>query len=335
MLATVSDPSPGREPMRPPTTDAVRIGVPFTPLTDFYFVLLKGSWLAVLGIFMLAFLVTNLIFAGLYLAGGDCIAGARPGSFADAFYFSVQTIATIGYGALTPTTDYANTLVAVEAMLGLLGTALSTGIIFAKFARPRANVRFTDKVLISPYDGQRSLYFRVANIRGNDVSEAKIGVAVLKSHLTAEGHQLRRLHELDLVRARTPMFRLSWLVIHVIDETSALWGMERDDLFDDQTMIVVSFSGVDSTFAQAVNSRHIYMPQDVVFDHHFEDIIGQTADGRLEFDYTKFNSIRPLTAEECRAGQRGELEDQDTELLDAEVGDACVLQLADEVEAGE
>lgn len=321
-----------RGPSRAPTDNAVRIGVPFTPLTDFYFVLLRGSWLTVLAIFSLGFLLTNLIFAGLYLAGGDCIAGARPGSYADAFYFSVQTIATIGYGALTPTTDYANTLVAIEAMLGLLGTALSTGIIFAKFARPRANVRFTNRVLLSPYDGKRSLYFRVANIRGNDVAEARTSVSVLKSFVSAEGHRLRRLHELELVRARTPMFRLSWLVMHVIDENSPLWGMEREELFEDDIMIIVSFTGIDSTFAQSVNARHIYRPDDIAFDHHFEDIIRQLPDGRLEFDYTKFHEIRPLTDEELHAGDPAEIDEQSSEMLEAEAEDACAEQDADERE---
>lgn len=304
MTDTFSD----REPVQAPTGDPVRVGFPFTPLTDFYFVLLRGSWAAVLTIFCCGFLLTNLVFAGLYFAGGDCIEGARPGSFADAFYFSVQTIATIGYGALTPKTDYANVLVTIEATVGLLGTALSTGIIFAKFARPRANVRFTDKVLISPYDGKRSLYFRVANIRGNDVSEASVSVAVLKSHVSAEGHSLRRLHELELVRARTPMFRLSWLIIHVIDEASPLSGMELDDLFADRTMIVVSLRGMDMTFAQTVSARHIYLPQDVAYDHHFEDIVRTLADGRIEFDYTKFHETRPLTPTELGAGQRAEAE---------------------------
>ena len=312
-------------PIRP-VDNARRLGLPFTPLTDFYYWLLKARWSAVLGMFAAGFVLVNLVFAGLYLAGEGCIAGARPGSFADAFYFSVQSIATIGYGALTPANDYANMLVTAEAMIGLLITALSTGIVFAKFGRARANVRFTDKILFSPYDGRPSLYFRVANVRGNDVAEATVNVAVLKTHTTAEGHTLRRLHELPLVRSHTPMFRLSWLVIHVIDEDSPLHGMSLEDMYADRTMIVVSLMGMDSTFVQEVAARHIYQVQDFEFDHHFADIVSTLDDGRLQFDFTRFNSIRPLSEAELRVGQKQELEEELAEELEAEAEELCAVQ---------
>ena len=305
--------------------NAVRLGLPVTPLTDFYYWLLKARWSAVLCLFCGTYVAINMLFAGLYL-WQDCIDGARPGSFADAFYFSVQSSATIGYGVLTPATDFANILVTTEAMIGLLATALATGIVFAKFGRPRANMSFSKNVLISPYDGRRSLYFRVANIRGNDVAEATISIAALKGHVTAEGHSLRRLYELELVRANSPMFRLSWLVVHVIDETSPLWGMSHADFYEDRTMLVVSLMGMDPTFAQALAARHIYMPHDLVFDHHFEDIVAPLPDGRLEFNFDKFHDIRPLTQAELCGGKRAELEARSSELLDAEIEDYCALQ---------
>jgi inward rectifier potassium channel len=327
--------SPAREPSQAhaefkpilrPEEASVRVGFPFTPLTDLYYLLLKGSWTAVLLVFAAVFLVTNVIFAGLYLLGGDCIAGAEPGSFADAFFFSIQTIATIGYGTLTPSTTYANLLVTVESMIGILGVAIVTGITFAKFGRPRPNVRFSNNVIIAPYDGRRSLYFRVANVRGNDVTEATISVAALVSHVTREGHTLRRLEELPLVRQRSPLFRLSWLVVHVIDEASPLYGATLEDLYRDRTMLIVSLMGMDATFASSVNARHVYLPQDVVFDHHFEDMITELEDGRLCFDFHKFHAVRPLTEAEQLAGSREEIEEENSELLEAEAEDACVGQ---------
>jgi inward rectifier potassium channel len=301
--ASVSSPR-GAKPMLRPEQGSVRVGFPTTPLTDLYYHLLRGSWTLVLSVFAGAYLVTNGLFALLYLAGGDCIAGAEPGRFADAFYFSVQTLATIGYGALTPSTDYANILVTIEAMVGLIGTALATGMAFAKFARPRANVRFTHNALIAPYDGRPSLYFRVANIRGNDVVEASVHVAAMINHRTAEGHFLRRLQDLELVRSHSPLFRLSWLVVHVIDERSPLFGMSLADLQRERMMLVVSLMGMDATFAQAVHARHVYLPQDVIFGHHFDDIIEDLPDGRIQFDFGKFHGIHPLPADVLAASQR-------------------------------
>jgi inward rectifier potassium channel len=272
---------------------AVRKGAPTHPLTDLYYQVLRGSWLRLLGLYVGGFLAANLLFSLLYLLGGDCIEGAEPGSFQDMFFFSVQTLATIGYGALAPKTTYSHLVVMVEAMVGLLGVALGTGLAFAKFARPRANMLFSRNVLLATYDGRPSLYFRVANVRGNDVVEATIRVVVLRSHTTAEGHTLRRLQDLELTRANTPLFRLSWLVVHVIDERSPLWGLELADLIDDRVLIIVSMTGLDETFAQSVHARHVYTPNEVVTDHHFADIIRDLGDGRIEFDFAKFHDLVP------------------------------------------
>ena len=305
---------------------SVRVGFPVTPLTDLYYYLLKASWTAVLLLFALAYLVTNVAFAGLYLLGGDCIVGAEPGSFADAFFFSVQSIATIGYGGLMPSTTYAHLLVTVESMVGIIGVALATGIAFAKFGRPRANMAFSTNAIIAPYDGKRSLYFRVANVRGNDVVEATITVAAIVNEVTAEGHTLRKVHEIELARTRTPLFRLTWLVLHVIDESSPLFGCSREDLFRERTMLIVSLTGMDGTFASSVNARHIYLPQDIIFDHHFEDIIRNLPDGRIEVDFDKFHQVRPLTPMQLAAGSRVEIEERQSEVVEAEAEDACAVQ---------
>nr|WP_255216559.1 ion channel [Pseudenhygromyxa sp. WMMC2535] len=294
-------------------------------MTDLYYLLLRGSWAWLISMFAGIYLLANLAFAGLYLLGGDCIAGARPGHFLDAFFFSVQTISTIGYGVMAPRTDYAELVVTVEAMLGVLGVALATGMTFAKFARPRAKVEFSRNILISPYDGRRCLYFRVLNVRGNDVVEAAIRVAVALDHVTTEGHSLRQLHELKLVRERTPLFRLSWLVIHEIDEHSPLAAVDLEDLYRGRTLFVITLTGLDGTFAQAVHARHIYVPQDVAFDHHFVDLIALLDDGRICFEYDKFHLIRPLTKVELEPQRRAEQDDvlarSDARLLTAELAD--------------
>lgn len=329
------DQQPEPKPVYRPEEGSVRVGFPTTPLTDLYYQLLRGSWRLVLGVFALVYLATNCVFALLYLAGGDCIAGAEPGSFRDAFFFSVQTLATIGYGGLLPKTTYANAIVTFEAMVGVIGVALATGMAFAKFARPRANVRFSNNALIAPYDGRPSLYFRVANIRGNDVVEATIRISALVDHRTTEGHALRRLEDLRLVRSRSPLFRLSWLVVHVIDESSPLYGKTHDDLHRDRVMLVVSLMGMDATFAQSVHARHVYLPGDVVFDHHFDDIMDDLPDGRIKFDFAKFHGIHRLSPEQLTHGEREAIDAEDSELIEAEVEDACVVQDQERTDASE
>ena len=310
---------------------AVRKGFPLTPLTDLYYLLMRGSWAWLLGLMAAAYLLANIVFAGLYLAGGDCLVGAEPGSFRDAFFFSVQTISTIGYGAVAPKTAYANALVTLEAMIGILGVALATGLTFAKFARPRANLAFSRNLLIAPYDGRRSLYFRVANIRGNDVVEASVRMAVALDVTTTEGHTLRKLFDLKLVRDRSPLFRLSWLVVHVIDEESPIHGLALEDLYRERTMFIITLTGLDGTFAQAVHGRHIYIPNDVVYDHHFVDIIRALGDGRIEFDFDQFHNVEPLTPAQLDKGERDTVDYREAAALDAE----CKLEIQAEEQGRE
>lgn len=301
----------------------VRTGMPTHPLSDLYYELQRGSWLLLFGVYVGGFMLANLVFTLLYMLGGDCIEGAEPGSFRDVFFFSVQTIATIGYGVLAPKTTYAHIIVMLEAMLGLLGVAIGTGLAFAKFARPRANMLFSRNLLLAPYDGRMSLYFRVANVRGNDVAEATVRVVAIRSHVTSEGHTLRRLHDLPLVRANSPLFRLSWLVVHVIDETSPLFGLGLDALVDDRVLFIVSLTGLDGTFAQSVYARHVYTPNDLVTGHHFADIIRDLPDGRIEFDYAKFHDLTPLSLVERIVGEHEALDERDAAAIDAEVRDAA------------
>ncbi len=272
----------------------MRVGFPWNPFRDLYFEVQRGSWRMLGLLYVGGFLLANIIFAGLYMLGGDCIEGAEPGSFRDLFFFSVQTLATIGYGELAPKTLYAHLVVMVEAMVGLLGVAIGTGLAFAKFSRPSAMVRFSKNILLAPHDGQPSIYFRTANVRGNDIVEATIHVSALRTHISSEGHVLRRVHDLKLTRTTTPLFRLSWLVIHQIDRDSPLYGLSLQDLIDDRVLFIVSMIGLDSTFGQSIHSRHIYVPGDIVEGHHFADVIRDLDDGRIEFDFSQFDRLVPL-----------------------------------------
>ena len=191
---------------------------------DLYAWFLTLSWRAVLALLAGAYIVINLLFALLYLAEPGSIVNARPGSFADAFFFSVQTMATIGYGSLAPATLFANLVVTAETVVGLLSFALITGLLFTRFSRPSARVLFSDVAVIAPFDGMPALMFRMANARRNNILQAEVRVTLLRREVSGDGSEMQRQRDLKLVRHQSSFFGLSWTVVHPIDETSPLYG---------------------------------------------------------------------------------------------------------------
>jgi len=261
---------------------------------DLYLHLLAAPWLRVLAIFASVFLVTNALFALGYVAGTDSIENARPGSFVDAFFFSVQTMATIGYGKLAPRTLYANVLVTVEVLIGVVGLAIATGLAFAKFSRPTARVLFSRRAVIAPHEGVPSLMLRMANARGNNIVEAQLHVVLAREETTREGEAMRRFHDLRLLRPQTALFTLSWTAIHPITDGSPLAGATPEDLEAAQAEIVVSLIGFDETFSQTVHARYRYAAGDVAWNARFAGIIQYFPDGRREIDYARFHDVVPL-----------------------------------------
>ena len=269
-----------------------RKGARLRPLADLYHAWLKASWTASLGAILIAYLAANTLFGAVFwLVGG--IENARPGSFEDAFFFSVQTLATIGYGKMAPVSTAAHLLVTVEALTGILATAMMTGLLFAKFARPTARVLFSNVAVVSPYQGVPSLQFRLANERGNRIVEATLRVAVLRTEVTAEGVKLRRILDLTMMRERTAIFALTWTAIHAIDAQSPLSGLTARDLEEQGIELVATVTGLDETFAQTIHARHLYRWDDLRYGARFVDIISELPDGRREIDYLRFHDIKP------------------------------------------
>jgi len=250
------------------------------------------SWSELLGIIVAAFVLVNALFASLYLLGGDCVTNLERGSFSGAFFFSIETVSTIGYGTMAPKTLYASVVVAIEALVGLLSFAVVAGLTFAKFARPRARVMFSNRAVITRYQGKPALMFRVANTRINEVVEANIRIAVLKHEVATEGHTMRRLHELQLLRKTTPIFYLSWTVIHQIDEDSPLYGIDAETMREGHLLVIVTLTGLDSTLASQVHARQVYHPDEVLWDRVFVDILSTLPTGQLQIDYSRFHETR-------------------------------------------
>ncbi len=270
------------------------IGKQDAPWEDFYHWILYIRWSYFFLFVAGAFLAINVVFGFLYHLDAQGIAGARPGSFEDAFYFSVQTMATIGYGGMSPATRYTHLLVTAEALLGIVTTALLTGVTFAKFARPSARVLFSEKLVIGKRDGVPQLSMRMANFRGNNVAEAQLKFLLLRNVVTAEGERFRRPTEVPLVRNTTAVFTLSWTAYHVIDENSPFYGegaLQR--LRDEGVDLLVVFSGHDETLGQTIFARYRYRIDDVVVNARFVDTVGVDDDGARTIDFSRFHDVEP------------------------------------------
>lgn len=261
---------------------------------DPYHLLLTLPWSGFLTLTVLGYLIANALFALAYLAGGDGVENARPGNFFDAFFFSVQTMASIGYGAMHPRTDYANAVVTIEALTGLMGLAMGTGLMFARFSKPTARVTFSRIAVITPHDGVPTLMFRAANQRRNQILEAQMRVRLMRDEVSLEGQFMRRVYDLKLIRSQNPMFSLSWTAMHPIDEQSPLYGITPELLDKAETSLVVTLSGLDETVLQTIHSRHIYICKDILWNMRFVDIISKTKDGNRFVNYSRFHDVVPL-----------------------------------------
>lgn len=272
-------------------TQVVRIGLSHSYWGDLYHWLLTIPWWGFLGLTVLLYIVINTLFAGAYWLDLEGIKNAQPGSFLDAFFFSIQTMATIGYGAMYPSTPYTNILVTIEAWTGLLGLALVTGLMFARFARPTAKVIFSNHAVVTLYNDMPTLLFRTANQRANQILEAQVSASLLKTETTAEGSIMRRFYDLTLVRSRTPIFALTWTIMHTIDANSPLYELTPTDLAADEAIIIISLTGLDETFSQTVHTRHAYAAQDILWGAKFADIITRLPNGKRAINYHRFHDV--------------------------------------------
>lgn len=249
-----------------------RHGLPFLRSLSFYHYFLTISWPKFFGIVGSGYVGANTLFAFAYLScGTDSLAGVEPtrmgGAFWRAFFFSVETIGTIGYGNITPNNFAAHIVMAVEAFVGLLMFALGTGILFSRFSRPTAAVLFSDCAVITSYRGHHAFMFRVTNARSNQLVELE--AKVLFSRI--EGMH-RKYDELKLERSRVTFFPLSWTVVHPIDERSPMFGLTSEMMTAADVEVMIMLSGMDETFSQIVHARSSYKPSEVLFDRKFVNI---------------------------------------------------------------
>ena len=269
------------------------MGRGLSPYEDAYHWVLTLTWPRFFAAVTLAFVLLNAAFAGVYSLEPGAIRNAD--GFADRFFFSVQTLGTIGYGVMVPATKWANVVVTVEALVGLLFTALVTGLTFARFARPTARIVFSHKAVIGPRDGVPHLMFRMANYRRNRVAEATLHALLLFTEKTAEGDVMRRPHPLPLVLSSNYLFTHSWTAMHRIDEKSPFFGEgAMDRLRSGGVEIYLTLTGVDETLAQTIHARVRYTLDDIVQNARFADILRVKPDGTRVIDYEHFHEVEEL-----------------------------------------
>ena len=261
--------------------------------SDLYHRSMTVSWPAFFGSAAALFMALNVVFGFLYSLGYEAIANAAQNGPLAYFYFSIETLATVGYGDMHPQTNYGHLIATIEIFTGMCFLAVMTGLIFARFSRLRARFEFANNPVIARHEGRQTLMIRMANARHNAVSRANARLWLIRAERTKEGDQLRRFYELKLDRNDHPIFALSWTLFHVIDGDSPLHGLTASDLTDADALLVLNVSGVDDSSAQQLHARRVYSWSDIRWHHRYKDITSVSPQGRLLLDYTKFHDTEP------------------------------------------
>jgi len=273
------------------------VGVRAPGLRDLYHWLLRIPWWAMLLVIVCGYLALNALFALAYEGTGG-VANAAPGSFSDAFFFSVQTMGTMGYGVMAPATDTANVLVVCESVVGILATALSTGLVFVRFSQTRARVVFSRCVAIAPMDGVPTLVIRVGNDRRTAIVDATFRVTLSVTTKLSEGSTFFRAHDLELVRSRAGALARSWMVMHRLEAPSLLARATPADLVAMDAELSMSVLGLDEVSLQPVYARHTWSVRRIVFGARFADVLTELDDGNLLLDLGQFHVLEPTPATE-------------------------------------
>lgn len=274
-----------------------RDGLPWSEVVSLYHAALVASWPLFLGWVAVIYVGINVLFTAAFLLGGPAaIVGPAEGSvggvIARAFFLSIETFGTIGYGNLAPAGLLANWVVTVESFVSMLAQALITGLVFARFARPTAAVTFSRRAVVAPFQGGRALMIRMANRRKNELIEltATLSYSYVE---TVGGDSVRRYRALPLDRSKVTFFPLAWTIVHPITPQSPLWGLSPEQLEARDAEFLLLLSGIDDTFAATVHARTSYKATEVVWDHRFTNIFNPSGDdGVLSMDISRLDEVQ-------------------------------------------
>lgn len=267
------------------STNLRKTGIPFWERYSLFHLLIRMKWLPFLCVVFLFYTVINCVFAGIYvLIGVDHLKGVSQeaegllSGFSQAFFFSSQTLTTVGYGHITPLGLTANIVAAVESFAGILSFAMMTGLLYGRFSLPKAYLRFSEHMLVSPHKGKRAIMVRFASYKNNHITdaEAKMTMAL---RVVEDGHEVTRFYTPELEISRIASLALSWTVVHLIDEDSPLHGMSNEQMKDAKIQVILHVKGFDENFSNIVQQRTSYTVNDLVYGAKFTRAFHQSEDG--------------------------------------------------------
>ncbi|MFM0335058.1 ion channel [Paraburkholderia fungorum] len=283
----------GSREMRLDDRVVIAHGLPVPVWQDLYHRALMVRWPVFFVSLGILFLLLNTTFATLYMLGTAPIANQFPPGFSGAFFFSVETLATVGYGDMHPQTVYAHWIATLEIFIGMSSIALATGLIFARFSLPHAKIMFARYAIVRPLEGRMTLVVRAANARQNVIAEARAKLRIMRLETTTEGFTLRKLYDLTLVRDQHPVFKLGWSLMHVIDEASPLFGETAETLKASDASLLITIEGVDESTSQTMQARHLWSCDRIRWQHRYVDIMREE-NGVSHIDYSHFDEVVPL-----------------------------------------
>jgi inward rectifier potassium channel len=306
----------GREPgtgmARDPHERAARVrvgsyefkkkGVSRFDLRDPYHLAVALTWPQFVAALLVLYVLVNVVFAALFWLIPGSVANARPHDFGDVFFFSIETLATVGYGEMYPATLYGHVIAASEIVCGLGFTAIVTGLTFVRFSRPRAKLVFAANPVVAMHDGKPTLMLRVGNARLAVLLDGAAKLNVLLSTTSADGRRFRRAQELRLERAHLPAFPLTWTLMHVLDEQSPLHGYDAARTIAARAQLFVILEARDPTLAAVVHDVHNYAPEDIRFGMRYADAVVIAEDGTLVADLTKVGALEPDVGDRLEPG---------------------------------
>lgn len=254
------------------------------PLDNTYFFLITMPWWQFFVLIVLFYFTTNIFFSWLYLLVGiDQLAGAPAGTFWQnfwkAYFFSSQTLTTVGYGQIHPVSWSANVIASMESFVGVLAMALTSGLLYGRFSRPMAKIVFSHVLLVAPYRDGQALMFRMGNGRKSELIETEVQIILAMNQAEGDGSMVRRFYALPLEISKISFFSLSWTVVHPLTEESPLWGFSFQDLQDANAEIMVLVKGTDEATQQSVHARRSYTADEVVWNARFRPVISRNRQG--------------------------------------------------------
>jgi inward rectifier potassium channel len=290
-----------RSPAKPVAARPVRVGAfdLFTTgatrfdLRDPYHFIATMSWPMFFLCLVISELLINSAFALFYIAVPGAVSNVPAGSFIDAFFFSIETLATVGYGSMVPATRYGHVVSAVEIICGIVYTAVVTGVIFIRFSKPKAKIVYADRPVVANHNGVPTLMIRIANGRTHMLTDASVRLTALVMETTPEGHLFRRMQNLDLALSRFPLFALAWTLMHKIDDKSPLHARSEEAMKRDGVRLMLSFEARDPALSVQVHDLKSYPAEAIAFGMRYSDAISWDDQGRTSADIRRVSLIEP------------------------------------------